>query len=53
VIQNEDEISALATCVGASYAGAKVLTPTSGPGLALMTELITYASMAETSSRDS
>jgi len=47
VIQNEDEISALATCVGASYAGAKVLTPTSGPGLALMTELITYASMAE------
>ncbi len=47
VIQNEDEISALATCVGASYAGAKVITPTSGPGLALMTELITYASMAE------
>ncbi len=47
VIQNEDEISALATCVGASYAGLKVMTPTSGPGLALMTELITYASMAE------
>jgi len=47
VIQNEDEISALATCVGASYAGVKVMTPTSGPGLALMTELVTYASMAE------
>ncbi len=47
VIQTEDEISALASVLGASYAGAKSMTATSGPGLSLMCELIGLASMAE------
>jgi len=47
VIQAEDEISAIATCLGASYAGARSMTATSGPGLCLMSELIGMASMSE------
>jgi len=47
VYQTEDEISALGTCLGASFAGAKTLTATSGPGLSLMSELIGLAVMAE------
>ncbi|MFN0118857.1 MAG: 2-oxoacid:acceptor oxidoreductase subunit alpha [Elusimicrobiota bacterium] len=47
-IQTEDEISAIASCVGASFAGASVLTATSGPGLSLMAEILGLASMTET-----
>lgn len=47
VIQTEDEISAICTVLGASFAGAKAMTATSGPGLSLMTEGIGLASMAE------
>jgi len=47
-IQTEDEIAALATCIGASFAGKKAMTVTSGPGIALMCELINLASMLET-----
>jgi 2-oxoglutarate ferredoxin oxidoreductase subunit alpha len=47
VIQAEDEIAAIAACLGASYAGAKAMTATSGPGLCLMSELIGMASMSE------
>lgn len=47
VIQAEDEISALGMAIGASYAGKKALTATSGPGLSLMTEMLGLASMAE------
>lgn len=47
-IQTEDEISAIASCVGASYAGAKAMTATAGPGIALMTEILGLAAMAET-----
>jgi len=47
VIQTEDEIAAIAQCLGASYAGAKSMTATSGPGLCLMSELIGMASMSE------
>lgn len=47
VIQTEDEISALGACLGASFAGAKVMTATSGPGLSLMVELLGLAVMAE------
>ncbi len=47
VIQSEDEISAMASCLGASYAGARSMTATSGPGLCLMSELIGMASMSE------
>ncbi len=47
LIQCEDEISAIGACLGASYAGRKAITPTSGPGLALMGEFISLASMTE------
>jgi 2-oxoglutarate ferredoxin oxidoreductase subunit alpha len=46
-IQTEDEIAALASVLGASFAGAKAMTATSGPGLSLMAELIGLAGMAE------
>jgi 2-oxoglutarate ferredoxin oxidoreductase subunit alpha len=46
-IQAEDEMSALAHCLGASYAGAKSMTATSGPGFSLMQELLGLASTAE------
>jgi 2-oxoglutarate ferredoxin oxidoreductase subunit alpha len=47
-IQMEDEIGAMASIIGASLTGAKVLTSTSGPGLSLTQELIGYACIAET-----
>lgn len=47
VVQCEDEIAALASCLGASFAGQKAMTATSGPGFALMTELLTLASTQE------
>jgi 2-oxoglutarate/2-oxoacid ferredoxin oxidoreductase subunit alpha len=47
-IQMEDEIGAMASVIGASLTGAKVLTATSGPGLSLKQELIGYACIAET-----
>ena len=47
VIQAEDEISAVAACLGASYAGRKSMTATSGPGLCLMSELLGMASISE------
>jgi len=47
VLQMEDEIAALAAALGASFAGKKAMTATSGPGLSLMTELLGLASMAE------
>jgi 2-oxoglutarate/2-oxoacid ferredoxin oxidoreductase subunit alpha len=47
-IQMEDEIGAMASIIGASLTGAKVLTATSGPGLSLKQELIGYACIAET-----
>lgn len=43
-----DEISALAYCVGASMAGHKGMTATSGPGWCLMIETLQYALMTET-----
>jgi 2-oxoglutarate ferredoxin oxidoreductase subunit alpha len=46
-IQAEDEMSALAHCLGASYGGAKAMTATSGPGFSLMQELLGLASTAE------
>ncbi len=46
-IQCEDEIASLASVLGASYAGVKAMTATSGPGLSLMSELIGYAGTAE------
>lgn len=46
-VQAEDEMAALSQCLGASYAGKKAMTATSGPGLSLMQELIGLASTAE------
>lgn len=43
-----DEITALAYCVGASLAGYKTMTATSGPGWCLMIETVQYAVMTET-----
>ncbi len=46
-IQMEDEIAAMASIIGASLTGQKVLTATSGPGVSLKQELIGYACIAE------
>lgn len=46
-IQMEDEIAGAAAVVGASLAGLKTMTATSGPGFSLKQEVIGYASMAE------
>ncbi len=46
-IQMEDEIGAIASVIGASLAGSKALTATSGPGISLKQELIGYACIAE------
>lgn len=48
VIQTEDEIAALCTVIGASYAGVRAMTATSGPGFSLMTEALGLAAMTET-----
>ena len=47
VMQAEDEIAALGMVLGASYAGYKAGTSTSGPGISLMSEEIGLGSMAE------
>ena len=47
VVQTEDEIAALGTVLGASYAGKKAMTATSGPGFSLMTEMLGLAVAAE------
>ncbi len=46
-IQMEDEIASLGAVIGASLAGAKAMTATSGPGFSLMQEHIGFACMAE------
>jgi 2-oxoglutarate ferredoxin oxidoreductase subunit alpha len=47
VHQAEDEIAAIGFAIGASYAGKTACTITSGPGVALKTEMIGLAVMAE------
>jgi 2-oxoglutarate ferredoxin oxidoreductase subunit alpha len=47
-IQMEDEISSLGAVIGASLAGVKSMTATSGPGFSLMQENLGYACMTET-----
>ncbi len=46
-IQMEDEIASMAAVIGASMAGKKVLTATSGPGFSLKQEALGYACMIE------
>jgi len=45
--QAEDEIAAIGACVGAAYAGALGVTSTSGPGMALKTEMLGLAIATE------
>lgn len=47
-IQMEDEIASIATVLGASWAGKKSMTATSGPGISLMMENIGLGAMTET-----
>jgi 2-oxoglutarate ferredoxin oxidoreductase subunit alpha len=47
-IQMEDEIASIGACIGASLAGRKAMTATSGPGFSLMQENLGYACIAET-----
>jgi 2-oxoglutarate ferredoxin oxidoreductase subunit alpha len=47
ILQAEDEISAIGMVIGASWAGARAFTPTSGPGISLMNEFIGLAYYAE------
>ncbi|OGQ00802.1 MAG: 2-oxoglutarate synthase subunit alpha [Deltaproteobacteria bacterium RBG_19FT_COMBO_46_12] len=46
-IQMEDEIASISAVIGASWAGAKAMTATSGPGFSLMQESIGYAAFTE------
>ncbi|MCX6655954.1 MAG: 2-oxoacid:acceptor oxidoreductase subunit alpha [Candidatus Bathyarchaeota archaeon] len=46
-VQFEDELGAIASVIGASYAGQKAMTATSGPGISLMLENIGLAVMTE------
>jgi 2-oxoglutarate ferredoxin oxidoreductase subunit alpha len=48
VVQMEDEIASINAIIGASWAGAKAMTATSGPGFSLMAEAIGLAAMTET-----
>ena len=47
VLQGEDEIAAMGYCLGASMAGMKALTATSGPGISLYSENISFAIAGE------
>ncbi len=46
-LQTEDEIAAISATIGAAYTGARAATATSGPGFALMTEMMGLGVMAE------
>lgn len=46
-IQMEDEIGGIAAAIGASVAGVKAMTATSGPGFSLKQENLGYAALAE------
>lgn len=47
-IQMEDELGSIAAIIGASWAGVKSMTITSGPGYSLMMENIGFGAMLET-----
>lgn len=47
-LQAEDEIAAIGFCIGASMAGCKAMTATSGPGISLYSENIGLATIGET-----
>ena len=47
VLQAEDEIAGIGAAIGASFAGMKAMTATSGPGLSLKTEMMGLATISE------
>jgi 2-oxoglutarate/2-oxoacid ferredoxin oxidoreductase subunit alpha len=47
LLQAEDEIAGVGAAVGASFAGCKAMTATSGPGMSLKTEMLGLATIAE------
>jgi 2-oxoglutarate ferredoxin oxidoreductase subunit alpha len=47
VIQAEDELAAAGIIMGAGWAGARALTATSGPGISLMAEFVSYGYFTE------
>ena len=47
IIQAEDELAAVGMVLGASWMGARSFTPTSGPGISLMSEFIGFSYYAE------
>jgi 2-oxoglutarate ferredoxin oxidoreductase subunit alpha len=47
MMQAEDEIAGIGAVVGASFAGKKAMTATSGPGMSLKTEMLGLATIAE------
>lgn len=47
ILQAEDELAAAGMVIGASWAGARAFTPTSGPGISLMSEFVGLAYYAE------
>jgi 2-oxoglutarate ferredoxin oxidoreductase subunit alpha len=47
IIQAEDELAAIGMVLGASWNGARSFTPTSGPGISLMSEFLGYGYYAE------
>lgn len=47
-LQSEDEMASLLMAIGASYAGARSMTTTSGGGFSLMVESLGFAAMTET-----
>jgi 2-oxoglutarate ferredoxin oxidoreductase subunit alpha len=47
IVQAEDEIASLGMVVGASWAGARAMTSTAGPGISLMSEFTGLAYYAE------
>ena len=52
IVQAEDELAAIGMVLGASWAGARAMTATAGPGISLMAEFAGYAYYAEIPARD-
>jgi 2-oxoglutarate ferredoxin oxidoreductase subunit alpha len=47
IVQAEDELAAIGMVIGASWAGARAMTATAGPGISLMSEFVGLAYYAE------
>jgi len=48
VLQAEDELAAIGMVMGAGWMGARAFTPTSGPGISLMNEFLSFGYYTET-----